>query len=242
MFNYTVFSGLLNPFQEYDLDVAKRVLGSVASIAAWIGGLFAGAGTLSWKRGWLSVALYLGLVAVGGIVIRRANPGLMTERAKWRRKDTKPFDRLFLRLMLPLVSIQPVAAGLDHRFGWWATPPALLWPGTVLFALSAALIIWCLAVNRHAETTVRIQTDRSHQVVTCGPYRVVRHPMYVGAVAMYPATALVWGSGAALGIGLAVGLLFVWRTGREDRTLQDELPGYREYAVRTRYRLVPGLW
>ncbi len=222
--------------------MAKRVLGFIASLLIWIGGLFAGAGTLNWTRGWIAVGLYLGLVAVGAAVVRRANPGLMTERAKWRRKDTKPFDRIFLRLMLPLVSIQPAVAGLDWRFGWWPLPSGLLWPGAGLFALSSALIIWALAVNRHAETTVRIQTDRGHQVVTCGPYRVVRHPMYVGALVMYPATALVWGSAAALAIGVALDLLFVWRTGREDRTLREELPGYEAYTTVTRYRLVPGIW
>jgi protein-S-isoprenylcysteine O-methyltransferase Ste14 len=117
-----------------------------------------------------------------------------------------------------------------------------VYPGVIVFALAMALVGWTLAVNRHAETTVRIQTDRGHAVVTWGPYRFVRHPMYVGAIFMYAGTPLVWGSVAALGISSAIILLFVWRTVLEDRMLQRELPGYVEYAARTRFRLIPGLW
>jgi protein-S-isoprenylcysteine O-methyltransferase Ste14 len=104
------------------------------------------------------------------------------------------------------------------------------------------LIGWTLAVNRHAEATVRIQTDRGHTVVTSGPYQFVRHPMYTGAMVMYVATGLVLGSIWALALaGILVGL-FLWRTVMEDRTLRRELDGYEEYAAQTRYRLVPGVW
>ena len=115
-------------------------------------------------------------------------------------------------------------------------------PGAFLFAAAMSLIAWTLAVNRHAETTVRIQTDRGHAVVTTGPYRFVRHPMYAGAIVMYVTTPLIWGSGVALAISAAIIALLIWRTGMEDRTLQRELPGYSEYAARTRFRLAPGIW
>jgi protein-S-isoprenylcysteine O-methyltransferase Ste14 len=79
-------------------------------------------------------------------------------------------------------------------------------------------------------------------VASSGPYRYVRHPGYVGFVVSYFGTALALGSlWAILPAGLVAGLLMV-RTALEDRTLQDELPGYREYARRVRYRLVPGIW
>jgi protein-S-isoprenylcysteine O-methyltransferase Ste14 len=128
------------------------------------------------------------------------------------------------------------------RFGWWPISPFWLVPGILLFVFGMILVTWVLSVNRHAETTVRIQTDRDHQVVTGGPYRFVRHPMYAGAIVMLLGTPLVWGSGAAMAVSLAIIALFVWRTAMEDRTLHRELGGYSDYARVTVYRLVPGLW
>jgi protein-S-isoprenylcysteine O-methyltransferase Ste14 len=222
---------------------ARRTLQTAFTVAVWIGSLFLGAGRAGWTRGWISVVIYVvGMTAVA-IVMQRANPELMAERVKWRRKDTKGFDKLFLAAMLPLAVVQPFVAGMDAvRFRWSSLGFAWVYPGVVVFVLAMALVGWVLAVNRHAETTVRIQTDRGHAVVTWGPYRFVRHPMYVGAILMYVGTPLVWGSVAALWISAMIILLFVWRTGLEDRMLQRELPGYVEYAARTRFRLVPGLW
>jgi len=89
---------------------------------------------------------------------------------------------------------------------------------------------------------VRIQKERNQTAVTTGPYRYVRHPMYVGAIVMFPATGLALGSWWAVAIGGVLSLLFVWRTAMEDRVLLRELPGYQEFAAATRYRLVPGVW
>jgi len=99
-----------------------------------------------------------------------------------------------------------------------------------------------MTVNRFAESTVRIQSERNHAVVSSGPYRIVRHPMYVGMFLMYPATAMMLGSGWAMAVAALILVLIVWRTVEEDRFLHRELTGYREYAALTRYRLVPGLW
>ena len=209
----------------------------------WICMVFAGAGTFAWTRGWIAVALYIVGMGTLGLVVRRFNAPLMEARAKRRPADTKPFDKVFLAVLIPLVFIQVAVAGLDAvRFRWSSMPFATAYAGGVLFALAIALIAWSMAVNPHAETTVRIQTDRGHTVVTAGPYRIVRHPMYVGAMLMYVATLLILGSVWALAIAGVMIVLFVWRTVQEDQTLRRELFGYAEYAVRTPYRLVPGLW
>jgi protein-S-isoprenylcysteine O-methyltransferase Ste14 len=89
---------------------------------------------------------------------------------------------------------------------------------------------------------VRIQEDRGHQVVTGGPYRYVRHPMYVGIILLFPCMALFLGSWWALVPASLIAILMVIRTALEDRTLRAELPGYAEYAQRVRYRLLPGVW
>jgi len=121
-------------------------------------------------------------------------------------------------------------------------PFGFVYVGTILFALALFLIMWVTVVSPFAETSVHIQTDRGHTVVTSGPYRFVRHPMYVGAILMDLSTPLIWGSGWALGLGALIMSLLIWRTGWEDRTLRQELAGYEQYAATTRYRLVPGLW
>jgi protein-S-isoprenylcysteine O-methyltransferase Ste14 len=104
------------------------------------------------------------------------------------------------------------------------------------------LLAWAMAVNPFAETTVRIQTERGHTVVSSGPYRLVRHPMYAGAILMFLGTPLILGSMLALLLAIEVVLLFVGRTALEDRTLRRELLGYEAHAAWTRYRLLPGVW
>ena len=99
-----------------------------------------------------------------------------------------------------------------------------------------------MAVNRNLEPTVRSQTDRGHTVATTGPYRIVRHPMYAASLVTLPATALLLGSAWALAPAVAAMVVVVVRTALEDRLLREKLPGYEAYALRTRYRLVPGLW
>ena len=222
---------------------ARRLLQIAATFVWWIGSLFVSAGRLDWVRGWISVALWVvGMTAVG-LVVRHYNASLTEARAKWRHKDTKRFDRVFLAAYFPLVSIQPAVAGLDAvRFRWSSMPFVFVYIGVIFFALAMVLIGWVMAVNPYAETSVRIQTERGHSVVMSGPYRMVRHPMYVGAMLMYLGTPLVWGSVWALVLGGLIVILLIWRTAREDRTLRQELPGYEQYVLHSRYRLFPGLW
>ena len=103
-------------------------------------------------------------------------------------------------------------------------------------------LVKALSVNRHFEPTVRILTDRGHTVIDKGPYAIVRHPGYLTAAPLRLGIPLALGSYWALIPAVISYLLLVVRTVLEDRTLQDELPGYKEYAQRVRYRLVAGIW
>jgi protein-S-isoprenylcysteine O-methyltransferase Ste14 len=231
------------PSVEARLSPAKRLLQIIASFVWWIGALFVGAGRLTWIRGWISVALWVTGMTTIGIIGNHYNPSVMDARAQWRHKDTKRFDKIFLAAYFPLVLIQPAVAGLDVvRFRWSSMPFGFVYVGAIAFILSMVLIGWVLCVNPFAEATVRIQTDRGHTVVMSGPYRVVRHPMYVGSALLFLGTPLVWGSVWALIVGMATVVLMIWRTSREDQTLRQELAGYEQYATVTRYRLLPGVW
>ena len=104
-------------------------------------------------------------------------------------------------------------------------------------------LTWAESVNKFFEPTVRIQTDRGHKVIDTGPYAIVRHPGYVVGLPALPGHApWRWAPLWALIPAVLLCLLLVLRTIWEDQTLQAELPGYKEYAQRVRYRLVPGVW
>ena len=210
--------------------------------AWWLISLFGGSGNLTWGRGWVCTFLYLGALITCRAIIDRRNPGLLAQREKAIRQDTKSFDKVFLRVFLSLTIFQPFIAGVDKRFNGASIPLATVYPGIVLFAIAATLITWVLIENPHAESSVRIQTDRGHHVVASGPYRFVRHPMYVGLILLHASFALILGSTWNLGLAALIAILFLWRTALEDRILRRELPGYEEYTTVTRYRIVPGIW
>jgi protein-S-isoprenylcysteine O-methyltransferase Ste14 len=110
------------------------------------------------------------------------------------------------------------------------------------FVLGQGLFSWAMASNKYFSTCVRIQIDRGHTVATSGPYRYIRHPGYVGYTVSFLGMSLALGSLWAIIPAGLIACLLVVRTALEDRTLQDELPGYKDYAQRVRYRLLPGIW
>jgi protein-S-isoprenylcysteine O-methyltransferase Ste14 len=222
---------------------AARITQQVLFNLLWIAILFGSAGTLDWLRGWIFVGLSCIAMAVLGLVMKKFNPGLIEARARFRHANTKGFDRIIMALYLPLILIQPAIAGIDAvRFHWTSMPFWCVYAGGALMIPTFALVAWTFAVNPFAETTVRIQTERGQKVIDFGPYRFVRHPMYVAIILIHVAGPLVQGSLWALALAVPIAILFVVRTALEDRALRDELPGYDAYTARTRYRLVPGIW
>jgi len=211
--------------------------------AWWLLSLFGGAGQLTWNRGWICSVLYIGAMSACRAVLAKFNPGVLKEREETVRKDTKPFDRVFLSLLLILMIALPVVAGLDAvRFNWAPLPFWTTYPGIALFVGSAILITWVLVKNPHAESSIRIQEDRGHAVIRSGPYRFVRHPMYVGLILLYISMALILGSMWTLAVAALITILLVGRTAMEEKTLRRELLGYEEYTRVTRYRLMPRIW
>jgi protein-S-isoprenylcysteine O-methyltransferase Ste14 len=136
-----------------------------------------------------------------------------------------------------------IVAGLDHRFGW--SPVFPLWLivlGIFLTALGYAISAWAFIENRFFSSVVRIQTERGHVVCDSGPYRIVRHPGYAGNILPLLGIVLALGSVWTVIPAVVALVIAILRTVLEDRTLQEELPGYREYAHRVRYRLFPGIY
>jgi protein-S-isoprenylcysteine O-methyltransferase Ste14 len=204
--------------------------------------MFACAGTAKWVNGWAFLAVSL-LVVLGNMVyVLPRNPEIIAERGR-RHQGTRSFDTVVMSVYTLFYLALFMIAGLDAgRLHW--TPLGVGWAvlGGLLMVLATIPVAGAMAVNRNLEQTVRIQAERGHDVVTTGPYRVVRHPMYVGMLVQLPATALLLGSALALIPAVCAVICLVVRTALEDATLHRDLPGYRDYARRTRYRLIPRIW
>ena len=136
-----------------------------------------------------------------------------------------------------------IVAGLNKRFSWPPDVPCTLQIISIAgIVFGYALGTWAMVTNAYFSAVVRIQKDRGHKVVTDGPYRFVRHPAYSGGLVSSLAIPLMLDSYWAL-VPAGIMLVFlVLRTKTEDKMLMDELPGYKEFAQQTRYRLVPGIW
>ena len=180
-------------------------------------------------------------MAIAAVYVWRKNPDLFIARSRMQ-KGTKGWDRvLFYVLQVVLLAEFPVAA-LDDRYHWSSAPTWVVVVGYILFTNGMVGCFWVLSVNRFAEMSVRIQTERGHKVIDTGPYAIVRHPMYVACFLLFPGIALALGSFWALIPAALVSVILVVRTVLEDRTLQRELDGYKDYSQRVRYRLIPGVW
>ena len=202
-------------------------------------------GDLGWWQAWFySVIIFL--AGVGGRVLaERAHPGLTEERLNPDHEgNVKAWDKILSPLMaLTIAHPTAVVAGLDHARGW--SEPFPLWVnalGGLLCAVGFYYGVWAFVQNPFFSSMVRIQTDRLHRVIETGPYGLVRHPGYAGnALALVGMVLLLGSSWAALASTLGLAVCFL-RTALEDDALMEELPGYRVYAARVRWRLIPFVW
>lgn len=207
--------------------------------------LFIAAGRLNWVWAWVYAGIVVSFTLVSRIAVIRTNPDLLAERAQsLDREDVKGWDRLilfFLLLVGPLAMM--IVAGLDERFGWSSQiSVALRLVALAIMVVGYTVGSWAMAVNRYYSAVVRIQKDRGQTVVTDGPYRFVRHPSYATGIVSSLMIPILLGSLWALIPTIFVALGTIIRTALEDKTLVEELDGYKEYAARVRYRLLPGVW
>ena len=204
---------------------------------------------ISWSWTWWEAWVYALIGILGFIVSRvlaaRRHPDLLAERARFmQHENTKPWDHVLARLVGLGGALIPLIAGLDARYAWPGVDFSMtaeiiaLIPVLAGFALGA----WALMENRFFSGVVRIQKERGHQVVSTGPYAWVRHPGYAGALLTNWFIPILLDSlWTFLPVALLTIVLLI-RTDLEDRTLKRELPGYKEYARKTRFRLLPGIW
>jgi protein-S-isoprenylcysteine O-methyltransferase Ste14 len=204
--------------------------------------LFMSAGHIDYWQGWIYVIIGLAMFTVSHTVLR-VNTDLLNERSK-PGKGAKKWDKLVLGLSFIIAIIMFITAGLDSgRYHW---SPDLHWSlyilGIILTIVGQLLFLIAQKQNKFFSSTVRIQTESEHTVCETGLYKIVRHPAYLGSIIQSLGFPLLFGSlWSAIPISFLVLLLLI-RTYLEDRTLINELNGYREYSHKTRYKIIPYVW
>jgi len=233
------------PRRERELRVAgiKQLLLASVMLVIQMTIFFISVGHIDGPRPWIFFGASFLHYSISTAVQYKLNPELLVQRLKRRRKGSKLWDEILMRATnLTVLVAVPAVAGLDiGRFQSPSLDILFALVGFVLFAISTILLNWAMAVNPHFEPTVRIQKDRDHKVITCGPYKMVRHPGYLAGILFTLSIPLIIGSVFTLIPSGIYSLLMITRTSLEDRVLHKELEGYSEYAKRVRYRLFPGI-
>jgi protein-S-isoprenylcysteine O-methyltransferase Ste14 len=222
--------------------ILKRMLQIIFQIIIIAAILFISSGRLDWWMAWAYIGIFVAGVGVNMILIIRKNPELIEERSQIKA-NTKRWDFYLAGLLSLSSTVALLVSGLDIRFEWSEEIPFVLqFAAVVLVVLGSVLGSWAIVSNPFFASTVRIQSERGHRVVSSGPYQYIRHPGYAGWILSGIALPVMLGSlWALIPSGLAVVILII-RTGLEDRTLRRDLPSYEEYSQNTHFRLVPYVW
>jgi protein-S-isoprenylcysteine O-methyltransferase Ste14 len=204
---------------------------------------FLASGEINNLRAWI----YIGTYTVGGLIIGiilfKKSPKLLNDRGKMQ-EGTKPFDKyIILIYFLFAIVITPIVAGIDKRLNLSVTIPFFyLYIGIILYVFSAIFFTWPMLHNPFFEGIIRIQKEKNHNVINSGPYKLVRHPGYLGMLVGSLPLPFAFGSMLAfIPVVIMVILVFV-RTYYEDTTLQKELNGYADYCKEVKHRLIPFIW
>jgi protein-S-isoprenylcysteine O-methyltransferase Ste14 len=202
--------------------------------------LFWPAGTFDYWQAWVLVVLAIS-TWISGVYLLRADPATLEGRTRGGpTAETRTVQKVAIGGLWLSLATMLVVSALDHRFGWSAVPTAICLVGDVLVAVGLGLPVLVVSQNSYAATTVRVRA--AQKVVSTGLYGLVRHPMYTGNVVMMVGIPLALGSYWGLAFVVPGLIVLAWRLRDEEKLLQEQLDGYREYTQQVRYRLVPGMW
>ena len=221
--------------------LAKAALGLGFLLAVLGAVLFGVAGTLDYWQAWTFLAVFGTCVLAVTIDLAVRDPALLARRVKAgplaeRRRGQQVAQGIAQLAFLAVF----VVAALDHRLVWSRVPDAIIVAGDAIVALGLAAVWRVFRANTFTAATIQVETEQ--HVVSTGPYGIVRHPMYAGAIAMLLGVPLAIGSWPALGAIPPLAAVIVWRLLDEERVLDAELAGYPAYRANVRYRLVPFVW
>lgn len=198
----------------------------------------------SWWEGWAYFVISVLAFAISRGIAARRNPDILAERAKYiNHKDIKSWDKILSPLVGLGGGLIPVTAGIEaalsHTIIFNLTIKII---ALILFLFGMTFSSYALIVNRFFSGVVRIQNDRGQKVISNGPYGLLRHPGYAGALLTYWVTPLFLDSIWTFIPVLFITIFLIIRTSLEDKTLIQELYGYKDYIGKVKYRLFPGIW
>jgi protein-S-isoprenylcysteine O-methyltransferase Ste14 len=224
--------------------LGKALLEVLAEFAVFAALLFVSAGTLLWPAGWAFLALFFSFALALVLWLAREEPELLEERMSSPMQRGQPlWDKAFVAAVMVLFVVWLILMPLDAvRFGWSEVPDWLQILGALGLVLSFCIMFLTFRENAYLALVVKVQEERGQSVVSTGPYRYVRHPMYASMFLFLPGSALLLGSWWGLMLCAVLLGLLVWRIPLEERMLENGLTGYEEYERKVRYRLIPRVW
>ncbi len=223
--------------------ISKRAVQVLGSMFLLMAVFFLSAGRVDLPRAWFFFGLYFISLLFNIVIFLKFNPEVIRVRSETKWEEMKRWDKLFTVLYIIFVFIIFIVCGLDvGRFQLSSTGMEFLVGGVIIFVVGWGVVVWAMVENKFFETTARIQKEREQRVVSTGPYAIVRHPGYTGMILYYGCAPFIIGSLYGLIPALLLAIVFIFRTYFEDRMLYKELSGYKEYAKKVRYRLVPFIW
>ena len=226
-------------FWKSAVNRGAQVLFSLLLVAALF---FLSVGKSNVPRAWFYFGLYFVSLVMNMIIFIKYNPEVVKARSKILKGKMKWWDKVYAMSYTVLMLTIPIVCGLDVRFNTSALGIEYYIVAILLFILGWSFTSWAMVANKYFEGSIRIQKERDHKVVSTGPYSIIRHPGYAGMILFYTSMPLGLGSLYGLVPVLLLTGAFIFRIHFEDKMLQQELEGYKEYTKRTRYRLIPGIW
>ena len=219
-----------------------KALSGLVFVTVAIGAiLFLSAGTLDYPEGWVYLLIFSGSSAAITLYFLRRDPDLIKRRVKAgptaEREKTQKAIQSVANVVFALGVVVP---GLDHRFQWSHVPLSMIVLGDIVVALGFLAVF--LVFKENTFTSAIIEVDAGQKVITTGPYRLIRHPMYSGALAMILFAPIALGSYWGLLTTVPMFVVIIWRLLDEEKFLSEHLSGYREYCGITRFRLIPRIW
>jgi protein-S-isoprenylcysteine O-methyltransferase Ste14 len=196
------------------------------------------AGTLEYWQAWAYIAVLFVPMTFVVVYLLLNDPELLERRMRTREKEAE--QSLIVKLGSLFYLLAFLVPGFDRRFGWSHVPVAAVATADLVVLIGYGLFILVLRENSYASRVIEVEQEQ--RVITSGPYAIVRHPMYVGILAIFLATPVALGSWWALIPALPLVPVMVARIRNEERVLANALEGYQDYVRTTRYRLVPGVW
>ena len=217
------------------INALVKVSCGIAMVGALI---FWPAGTWDYPYGWLFMGLLFIPMVIAGFVMLAKSPEFLAKRLDAKEKRNAQKGVLAYAGLMFVAGF--VVAGLDFRFGWSVMPKTVTIVASVLFLIAYGLYAEVMRENAYLSRTIRV--EEGQQVVDTGLYGVVRHPMYMATILLFMAMPVVLGSWYALIIFTFYPVIIVIRLKDEEELLEKELPGYREYQQKVKYRLIPFIW